>query len=275
MSTFSLNRCFESQQGGIRWDVFGDGPPIILLHGTPNYSYIWRKVVPVLRRDHSVYIFDWPGFGNSERFQGQNISWEEQPRRLVELFNHWEVENPVVVAFDFAPIFALRAHFFHGLDYKALILADAAVIPPFVTDFSKYAHDNIGVFRNVPVYVSEAMIEAHIKRTTYHPMTQTVVDNYMKPWRGEDGVNAYWRVVENYDENLSRPVSERLRDLEVPTLVLWGECDGWLPPYMGKKLAESIPGARLQMISNAGHFSPEDNPKDFAAAIEEFLGEIQ
>lgn len=139
MTDWSPSRTFDSPQGRIRWEAFGAGPPIVLLHGTPNWSFIWRKVVEHLSPRHRVYVFDWPGFGRSDRFEGQNISWDEQPRRLVELFEHWELVDPTVAAFDFAPIFALRAHFFEHLDVGAFVLADAAVIPPFVTDFSRMA----------------------------------------------------------------------------------------------------------------------------------------
>lgn len=206
MTDWSLKQQFDSPQGTIRWDKFGDGPPVILLHGTPNWSFIWRKVAPLLAQEHQVYVFDWPGFGTSDRFEGQNISWDEQPHRLVELFDHWSLDRAAIVAFDFAPIFALRAHYFHGLEYSALVLADAAVIPPFVTDFSRLAHDHIDIFRKIPTYVSEAMIEAHIRTATHRPLADETVAGYMQPWRGKEGVAAYWRAVASYDEDLAQPV---------------------------------------------------------------------
>lgn len=271
MTEWSLRYSYDSPQGRIRWDVMGDGPPVVLLHGTPNWSWLWRTVAPRLAERHRVHVFDWPGFGTSDAFEGQNISWEEQPRRLVELFDHWGLDRPAVVAFDFAPIFALRAHFLHGLGYSALVLADAAVIPPFVTDFSRHARDHIGVFRALPGYVSEAMIEAHVRSATHRPLSEEAVEGYMRPWRGRDGVAAYWRAVSCYDENLSRPVAERLGVLDVPTLILWGERDGWLPPAMGEQLRDAIPGAQLQLLANSGHFAPEDSPAAFADAVIRFL----
>jgi pimeloyl-ACP methyl ester carboxylesterase len=88
-----------------------------------SYGEKWSGGSP----DFQVHVFDWPGFGRSDRFAGQNITWDEQPRRLPELFDYWGLESPTVVAFDFAPIFALRAHFFAGLDIGAFVFADAAV----------------------------------------------------------------------------------------------------------------------------------------------------
>ena len=270
MRDWNLTRTFESPQGAVRWDAFGSGPPIVLLHGTPNWSWIWRKVVPLLAERHRVFVFDWPGFGNSDRHEGQNISWEEQPRRLVELLAHWELDAPTVVAFDFAPIFALRAHLLHGARFGSLVLADAAVIPPFVTDFSRLAREHIGVFRQLPVYVAEAMIESHVRRATHRPLSEDAREGYMRPWRGRDGVAAYWRAVAQYDESMARPVAERLGELTVPTLVLWGQEDRWLPPVMGRTLAAAIPGADLQFVPEAGHFLPEDAPEAFAESVAAF-----
>jgi pimeloyl-ACP methyl ester carboxylesterase len=255
--------------------VFGEGAPVVLLHGTPNWSYIWRNVAGRLAEHYRVYVFDWPGFGTSERFAGQNISWDEQPRRLVELFDYWGLRAPAVAAFDFAPIFALRAHFLEGLEIGPLVLADAAVIPPFVTDFSRLAHDNIGVFRQLPTHIAEAMIAAHIAKTTRYPMPAEVFESYMTPWRGAEGVAAYWRAVTAYDESMAQPLPERLGGLDVPALILWGAHDDWLPPTMGEDLAAAIPNARLRFVPEAGHFAQEDNPEAFAAEIAQFLREAE
>lgn len=274
MIEWSLSQEFHSPQGTVRWDSMGEGRPVVLLHGTPNWSVIWRNVAPRLAEQWQVYVFDWPGFGSSDRFEGQNISWDEQPRRLVELIEHWGLERPAIVAFDFAPIFALRAHFFEGLELGPLVLADAAVIPPFVTDFSRQARDNIGTFRQLPPNIAEGMIRAHIEKTTFHPMAAEVLDAYMWQWSGAEGTSAYWRAIECYDENMAQPLSARLERLDTPTMILWGAQDGWLPPEMGEELAEAIPDARLRHVPDAGHFAQEDNPDGFADAIGDFLAEV-
>ncbi|SFQ19366.1 Pimeloyl-ACP methyl ester carboxylesterase [Amycolatopsis arida] len=271
---WALSRTVDSPQGTVHWDVFGSGPPIVLLHGTPNWSYIWRKVVPSLASEHQVYVFDWPGFGRSDRFAGQNISWDEQPRRLPELFAHWGLDAPMVVAFDFAAVFALRAHLLEGLDVGAFVLADAAVIPPFVTDFSRLARENIGTMRALPVHVAEGMIAAHLARTTHRPMAKETAAAYLAPWRGEEGVAAYWRVVARYDEDLAAPLVSRLDRLAVPTRLLWGEHDAWFPADKARELAAALPDAELRFIPGAGHFSPEDDPAAFAEEVRRFHREL-
>lgn len=103
MIDWKLSQTFPSSEGNICWERYGAGRPVILLHGTPNWSVIWREVVSRLAQHWVVYVFDWPGFGQLDRYAGQNVSWEEQPRRLVEIVDHWGLETPVIVAFDLAP----------------------------------------------------------------------------------------------------------------------------------------------------------------------------
>ena len=274
MTDWHLSRTFDSPQGTIRWDRFGDGRPIVLLHGTPNWSFLWRNVVERLSARHRVYVFDWPGFGRSDRFPGQNISWDEQARRLPELFTYWGLAAPTVVAFDFAPIFALRAHLFDGLDVGAFVLADAAVIPPFVADFSRVARENIATMRQLPTHIAEAMIAAHLRQTTYQPMEPDTLDAYLSPWRGADGVAAYWRAVACYDEDMAAPLVPRLHQLTVPVRLLWGAADAWIPEHKARELAETVPGAELRFVPDAGHFSPEDNLRAFADEILAFEAEL-
>lgn len=51
--------------GEVATGVFGDGPPVVLVHGTPASSYLWRGVVPSLARQHTVHVWDMLGFGCS------------------------------------------------------------------------------------------------------------------------------------------------------------------------------------------------------------------
>jgi pimeloyl-ACP methyl ester carboxylesterase len=62
-----------------------------------------------------------------------------------------------------------------------------------------------------------------------------------------------------------------LRGNSHPTLVLWGEQDGWLAPELGQRLVETIPGARYVRVAGGGHFLPEDQPRPVAQALASFF----
>jgi haloalkane dehalogenase len=75
----------------------------------------------------------------------------------------------------------------------------------------------------------------------------------------------------NFEEEL-RPYEGALASLGVPALMLWGEEDAFAPLAGAHRLAEEIPGARVQVIPGAGHFVVDDAPDAYAAAVADFLG---
>src|SRR4028118_2340024 len=80
-----LNGRVSVSLGEVAYGVYGEGPPVVLVHGTPSRSCIWREVVPTLAEEHAVYVYDLLGFGESERGEGQDASTAAQARGLPDL----------------------------------------------------------------------------------------------------------------------------------------------------------------------------------------------
>ena len=58
MQRWALSERAVVRGGTVAWDRFGDGAPVVLVHGTPSWSFLWRRVVPRLARSFTVYVFD-------------------------------------------------------------------------------------------------------------------------------------------------------------------------------------------------------------------------
>ena len=82
------------------------------------------------------------------------------------------------------------------------------------------------------------MIAAHLRTTTARDMTDAELDPYLQPWLGASGQAAYYRQVAQFDERYTREIEPRYGQISTPTLVLWGEQDGWLAPESGRRLAD-------------------------------------
>src|SRR2546426_8490104 len=109
MTDWALRERWESPNGTIRYDVFGEGPALVLVHGTPSSSYIWRQVGSELARGWTVYVYDLLGYGSSDKRNGQDVSLGAQTRLLAQLLDHWELERPAIVGHDFREELTLRA----------------------------------------------------------------------------------------------------------------------------------------------------------------------
>lgn len=95
-------------------DTGGQGAPVVLIHGTPSHSYIWREVAPGLEGEgHRVLLFDLLGYGLSERPVDADTSVAAQARILRKLLDKLDMERVRIVGHDtggaIAMIFAVDA----------------------------------------------------------------------------------------------------------------------------------------------------------------------
>jgi pimeloyl-ACP methyl ester carboxylesterase len=268
-----LSRTYEFAEGKVAYEILGDGSPVVLIHGTPSWSYLWRNVASDLAGQHTVYVYDLLGYGTSEKREHQDVSIATQTKLLAELLDLWGLAQPCVAGHDFGGTIALRLLLLEGRHFRRLALCDPVAIAPWITPFSRHVQAHLEAFQTVPEHIHRQLIATHIRTAIAGQMTDDQLEPYLRPWLGIVGQAAYYRQVAQFDERYTREIEPRYGEIQTPTLLLWGTQDGWLNPQFGHKLAQAIPGARLSLITGAGHFLPEDQPETVAAELTAFFGE--
>jgi pimeloyl-ACP methyl ester carboxylesterase len=269
-----LSKTYDFVGGTVAYEVLGDGSPAVLLHGTPSWSYLWRIVANELARRFTVYVCDLVGYGTSEKREGQDVSIGAQTRMLTELLDVWELQEPCIAGHDFGAAITLRLMLLEGRRFRRVALCDAVAIAPWITPFSRHVQRHLEAFQTVPEHIHRQMIATHLRTAIARDMTDAELEPYLRPWLGPLGQAAYYRQVAQFDERYTREIEPRYGEISTPTLVLWGEQDGWLAPEFGRRLAGAIPGAHLAPIPNAGHFLPEDQPGRVAEALASFFADV-
>lgn len=257
--------------GEVAYGVFGEGSPVVLVHGTPSRALIWRGVVERLAERHAVYVYDLPGFGESEKYEGQDVSVAAQGRALAELVEVWGLEEPAVAGHDIGGGIVLRAHLLEGVSFRRISLLDAVVLTPWGTPALGHVREHLGAYRTMPTGVFEAYVAARLRETTSRPMDEGAFDAYLSQWRGSDGQAAYLRKDAALVERDTAEVEPLLGDVRAPVEVVWGEEDAWLDPSQAEILARKIPGSNTRLVSGAGHFVTEDAPERVAEVLAEFF----
>jgi pimeloyl-ACP methyl ester carboxylesterase len=113
----------ELADGVVCWQAFGEGPPVVLVHGTPYSSFLWRDVALALsRRGRQVFVFDHLGYGESDKHEGQDLTLVAQGRNFAELLRRWNMQRPSVVACDIGGAIVLRALLLEDAEYSDLTL---------------------------------------------------------------------------------------------------------------------------------------------------------
>jgi pimeloyl-ACP methyl ester carboxylesterase len=262
---------FEGQT--VRYGSLGeaDKPPLVLLHGTPFSSIVWRRIAPYLTERRRVFYFDLLGYGRSEMRPNQDVSLAVQGRLFAALLNHWRLAQPEVVAHDFGGCTALRAHLLHGCEYRSLTLIDPVAIAPWGSPFVQHVRDHETAFTGLPPYIHAAILAAYIAGAAFRPLPEDVLQLYVEPWVTASGQAAFYRQIAQMDRRYTDEIEPRYGQICCPVRILWGEEDTWIPIERGRELASRIPRATLRSVPRAGHLVQEDAPEAVVAAL---LGDL-
>jgi pimeloyl-ACP methyl ester carboxylesterase len=172
--------------------------------------------VPTLAEGHAVYVYDLPGFGESERGEGQDFSIAAQGRVLAELIEAWGLDEPRVAGHDIGGGIALQAHLLEGVPFERISLLDAVVLTPWGTPSLRHVKEHLGAYRTMPSDVFEAYVAARLGQATRQPMDEGAFEAYLSQWRGVAGQAAYLRKDEALLERDTAELEPRLGVIGVP-----------------------------------------------------------
>jgi pimeloyl-ACP methyl ester carboxylesterase len=105
-------------------------------------------------------------------------------------------------------------------------------------------------------------------------MPEALIDEYLKPYHDDPGARtALLKCVREFDlrPTLEREITPNLGKIQVPTLILWGDGDPYVPLDFAKKLKDDIPNSTLQVVLRTGHFEIEERPEEVRALLKEFI----
>ncbi|MCK1798714.1 alpha/beta hydrolase [Streptomyces sp. XM4193] len=278
MGEWRLPHTYRSDSGEVRWGSLGEPgrDPVVLLHGTPFSSHVWRAVARALARRHQVFFWDMPGYGTSEQSAGQDVSLAAQGRVFAGLLAHWDLpQPPLVAAHDFGGAVALRAHLLHGARYRALALVDPVALAPWGSPFFRLVGEHSAVFEQLPPALHRALVREYVASASGPGLHPAVLDRLVEPWSGEAGQPAFYRQIAQADQRYTDEVQGRYGEIDLPVLVCWGEEDTWIPVAKGRELAALIPGAEFEPLAGAGHLVQEDAPAELTAALGDFFRRVR
>ena len=267
-----LTRRFEWRGRSVAWDRMGEGPPIVMCHGTPWSSVLWRPYAEALARDFTVYLWDMPGYGQSSKHPDHSVDLGTQGELFADLLAHWSLsEPPHVVAHDYGGAVSLRARLLHDTTYASLALVDVVALRPWGSAFFQLVAENPEVFAQQPAAVHQGAIEAYIETASARGLTVEHLRLLTGPWLTDDGRPAFYRQIAQADECFTDEVQDKYGEIDLPVKVIWGSDDTWIPVDRAHRLAEMMPHAELDIIDSAGHLIHYDQPVALAMSLHRWL----
>jgi haloalkane dehalogenase len=254
----------------------GGGPPVLLLHGEPTSSYLWRNVIPpIVAAGYRAIAPDLIGFGRSDK--PEDVGWYSYDRHVASverLVEELGLSRLTLVVHDWGGPIGLRFAVEHEELVDRLVILDTGIgggWPPSELWLR---------FRDVVRAAGGAVDPVRlIESGTVNGLSNNARAAYGEPFptpESKAGVRAFPELVPAEADHPNAAPMNRVRDAlrswHKPTLVVWGAQDRVLPPALAFSFAELIPGAGEPLvIEGAGHFLQEDAPDDVAAALVQFL----
>ncbi len=270
MSEWNLAKTYNFNGRSVRYDVRGNGPPLVIVHGTPWSSYNLRHLIASLSNDCTVYYYDLIGYGQSDKSPG-DVSLGIQNHLLAQLLVYWELENPAVIGHDFGGTTVLRAHLVDRCDFDKIVLIDPVAVSPWGSPFFRHVAAHEDAFAGVPDYIHEAIVRAYVKTAAFKPIADNTLDAIVHPWTGPGGKAAFYRQIAQADAGYTDEIQSLYGEITSPVLLLWGREDTWIPLEKGEILHTLIPNSLLEIIPDAGHLVIEEHPETLVNKIRSFL----
>jgi pimeloyl-ACP methyl ester carboxylesterase len=270
MAEWKLSESYVFNGRTVRYGVIGNGPAVVLVHGTPWSSYNLRHLIGALSKGFTVYYYDLVGYGQSDKSPG-DVSLGIQNRILDQLIDHWGIENPFIIGHDFGGTTVLRTHLINGRDFRRIVLIDPVAISPWGSPFFQHVNAHEAAFAGVPDYIHEAIVRAYVKTAACKPIVDEILDMIVRPWTEPEGKAAFYRQIAQASSRFTDEIQPLYGKIFRPVLILWGREDTWIPLEKGEALHEMIPGSLFHVISDAGHLVIEEQPDRLTEKIRPFL----
>lgn len=255
----------------------GEGPPVVFVHGTPAHAWIWREVLPAVERaGHRVIAYDLLGYGASERPVARDTAVPAQAELLRALLDELGVDRCALVGHDLGGAIGQLLAVHHPERLTHLVLVDTVSYDSWPSEtWQAIIRDHLDRYAAMPTDEFEALLTRQLRMTVADPqrMTGEVLEAYLAPHRSRLGQASFFEhQVRTYDSTPTERVAPALRELAVPTKIVWGADDRWQPVVYAHRLAADVPAAELTVVPDAGHFVTEDAPQRVADEIAGFLG---
>ena len=230
----------------------GEGPVVVLVHGFPTSSHLWRDLVPMLAPRFRAIAPDLLGYGDSEKPPDADLGHQAHTRRTLELLDRLGVEEFAVVGHDIGGGVAQRLAL--EAPVRALVLIDSIPIDEEPIEGVRLIQASEPDDADESFATNLVEVSLDLGTSTDDRLSPEDLEEYVRPWRADPpALIRAARGIQRAPGSL-----EDLRALDIPALLLWGEDDPYLPPEIGEQLADVLDRSTLAVLPGCSHFLTED-----------------
>ncbi|WP_145369421.1 alpha/beta fold hydrolase [Maioricimonas rarisocia] len=250
----------------------GSGPAVLLLHGIPTSSLLWRDVIPTLARSHRVIAPDMLNYGKSDKPSRADVSIAAQARLMWGLLDGLGIRQADVVAHDIGGGVAQIMAVHRPERVRRLVLSNSVCFDSWpIPDFEPLQKS--GAEEKFTVESFQKMLREFLPKGVHQSdgLSDEAADIMLEPWSTEEGKHALFRNLRRLNPEYTMAIADELATLDHETLIVWGRHDPFQKPKYADQLSAAIPHTELAWIEEAAHWVMEERPEEVRQAIHQFL----
>jgi pimeloyl-ACP methyl ester carboxylesterase len=259
-------------------EEYGEGDPILFMHGLGMSSFTWRHLSEPLARRHRVILVDLKGFGNSPKPHDDEYTIYDQARLICRLVLDHDLNNLTLVGNSLGGGVALVTALYlsaHAPErLERLVLIDTIAYPQEMPLFVKLLTTPV-LGPLVVATVPNTLQVRTIMRLAYfddEAVPEEAVERYAAVLNKPGARQALVRTARQIIPSDLDRLTARYSEIGSPTLILWGQQDAIVPLDVGRRLQDAIPNSQLVILPDTGHIPQEERPRATLAEIEAFVG---
>jgi pimeloyl-ACP methyl ester carboxylesterase len=242
----------------------GKGLPVVLMHAFANDRSIWRLQIEALRTRYRTIAPSLRGFGASSRTDGKAVSMDRYADDIVALLDHLKIDRAVIGGISLGGYVALSIALRHARRTAGLILAHTRA----TADNPDWASFREALARDIEQRGAVAVAENYGDKP-FSPTCPTEIKEEVRRMILRQPPTGLLSCTRGMAQRPDR--SAGLSGIQVPTLVISGTEDVYIPPAEGEAMHLAIAGSTFVSIPGGGHASNVDSAAAFNQAVEKFL----
>lgn len=263
----------------IHYQVEGNGPPLVLLHGVGSSLQTWDQWSAELKSQYRIYRLDLPGFGLTGADVGlENESVDYMVNMLDGFVTKLGLQRFFLVGNSLGGYYAWNYAVAHPEKLYKMVLMSASGYPqdmPFWLGLASFP----GLHWITPYMMPKFMVNMTAQSAYAHDesLTEDVKARYfdMSQRRGNRASYvSHFRQLRKISDDSA--YSEKVKDVLVPTLLMWGEKDEWIPLDVMTKFHRDLAYSEYIIYEGVGHLPMEEVPVQSARDADHFfMSELQ
>jgi haloalkane dehalogenase len=254
----------------------GRGAPVLMLHGEPTWSYVYRKMIPPIARRYRAVAPDYVGFGRSDKWtEVEKYTFDAHYRVLEAFVEKLDLREITVVVQDWGGPLGLRFATQHPERMARLVILNTGLFTGGVV-----MPEGMRAWREYAARTPDLPVGGIVQQALYNRdlATEEIVRAYDAPFpdpESKAGARAFPAMIPTSAEDPgAREMMDALKALarwDKPALVMFSDQDPIFPVTAGQRFQQLIPGARFKVIEGAGHFLQEEKGETIAAEMLSFM----